>query len=316
MNCNESIQSPTNTKDGESHQIWRVGHGRSLSLDCARLMGIVNVTPDSFSDGGKYIETEDAIAHGLRCVEEGAAVLDIGGESTRPGAARVDENEQIKRIIPVIAGLKDQMDTANRSVLLSVDTTLAAVASAAIDAGAHIVNDVSAGREDRDMLQLIAAKGAGVVLMHRMVAPGEDVYSDQYTKPPEYGNDCVAEVCKSLQSYADTAISAGVSKNRIVLDPGLGFGKSVEQNYELLRKAGTILSLGYPVLCAVSRKSFIGTVTGQGVPCNRDAGSIAIAVLQFASGVRLFRVHDVASHKAAFDVSEAISSAEGLRDQK
>ena len=212
--------------DPHGMRFWTAGSDRVVSLDPFAIMGVVNVTPDSFSDGGQFTGPEEAAQFALQLVEEGATVIDIGGESTRPGAARVDAEEQVRRVVPVIARVRSRSGVA-----ITVDTTSAAVAEAALEAGADAVNDVSAGCEDPAMFALVARRGAGLVLMHRLAPPGEDSYSDRYAEAPIY-DDVVREVASFLLMRAELAMAAGVARESIVLDPGLGFGKSVAQNYE------------------------------------------------------------------------------------
>ena len=265
-------------------------------------MGVLNVTPDSFSDGGAYQDPAAAIEYGLAMVEQGACIIDVGGESTRPGAQRVPHGEQIARTVPVIEQLRPRSD-----VLISIDTTLSLVAAAALDAGADIVNDVAAGTEDERMGVLAAERGCGLVLMHRLVPPEADTYSDQYDRPPDYG-DVVTDVRAYLEARCRAAVVCGVDPSAIVIDPGLGFGKTVEQNYELIRRAGELTGTGYPVLSAASRKSFVGAVTGVTEPGRRVIGSTAVSVIHWLAGVRLFRVHDVAAHREALAVAAGVTA--------
>jgi dihydropteroate synthase len=278
---------------------WRLARGRDLALDTPRLMGVLNVTPDSFSDGGQHLEPAGAVAHALSLVADGAAIIDIGGASTRPGAEPVDDAEQIGRVRPVILGLRERSD-----VVISIDTARAAVAEAALDAGADVVNDVSAGLEDEGMLDLVAARGCGVVLMHRLAPPEDDSYSDRYEHEPIYA-DVTAAVAGFLAARVDAAIVRGVDPRSIVLDPGLGFGKSVEQNFTLIRETARLAALGHPLLGAASRKSFLGAVSGEPVPERRDPETIAATVLQWSMGIRLFRVHDVAVIRRALAIVDA-----------
>lgn len=291
------------------HAVWQVAHGQAISLDRPLLMAILNVTPDSFSDGGKYKSVGAAYLHALSCIQDGAVLVDVGGESTRPGAERVDPDEQMRRVIPVIEHLAEFGDT----IRVSVDTTHASVAKAAIRAGAHIVNDVSAGLEDDMMLTTVAQLGAGLVLMHRLRPPDEDVYSTDYKTAPTYeDDDVVGAVGSFLSERASVAMAAGVERARIMLDPGLGFGKSVADNFALI--AGTsrlIKTTGFPILGAASRKSFIGSVTGVEKPSDRVAGSIAASMMQFLQGARVFRVHDVRPHREAFAVIDVTRPIDG-----
>lgn len=276
-------------------------------MDRPCLVGILNITPDSFSDGGVYDTLEGALDRAKWLVDEGADMLDVGGESTRPGAARVDEAEQIARVVPVIEGIRG-MGGAGLGVPISVDTTLSGVARAALDAGADVINDVSAGAEDSGMLALAAARGCGLVLMHRLRAPGEDSFSDRYTDAPEYGGGVVGAVRAALRERMESAERAGVVRDRIVVDPGLGFGKSVEDNLRLIRGTGQLLGLGRPVYTGISRKSFVGRV-GLGRdsdPMERDPSSVGLAVVQLMMGARIFRVHNVGAHRGALDAAMAL----------
>jgi dihydropteroate synthase len=284
-----------------------VAHGHRLSLDRPRIMGILNVTPDSFSDGGEHEDPDSAVARALEMRDEGASIIDVGGESTRPGAKRIDEDEQIARTAPVI----ERLIAGGFDGLISIDTTRARVARAAVEAGAHIVNDVSSGTDDEGMLSVASETGAGIVLMHRLLPPEKDSFSHAYAKDPVYEGGVVACVCGYLKDRADAALRAGVAGESIVLDPGLGFGKSVAQNYTLIAGAGELLSLGYPVLSAASRKSFIGAVTGVETASERLEGSLAVTSAQCLSGVRLFRVHDVLAHARVLAVCGAIAGRTG-----
>jgi len=280
-----------------------VRHDRRLLLDRPRLMGIVNATPDSFSDGGLAGSPEALVGLAMRMIEEGADVIDVGGESSRPGAASVPVQEQIERTCPVIERIRACAD-----VLISIDTTSSVVASAALDAGADFVNDVSAGDGDPQMLSTVAARGTGIVLMHRRVPPSDDRYSDQYARP-ELSGDISAIVRDALLTRAAEAERAGIDRSAIVLDPGLGFGKTVEQNWTLIAEIDRLVATGYVVLGAASRKSFVGAVTGVAEPRQRLAGSLAAAVAMAMKGVRLFRVHDVAPHAEALAAAWAACSA-------
>ncbi len=287
----------------ETTLAWRVAPGRVLTLDRPRLIGVLNVTPDSFSDGGQFADVRAAVARGLRLTEVGADIVEVGGESSRPGASPVPPSEQIARVRPVIEGLR----RAGRA-LLSIDTTSAAVAGTALEAGADIINDVSAGRDDPAMLDLAARRECGLVLMHRRLPPHLDEYSDRYDEPPAY-EDVVADVREFLAERCRAAVERGVDPGAIVIDPGLGFGKTVAQNLRLLAAMSALAAGGYPVLSAASRKSFIGAVTGVPVPGHRVAGSAAVSVIHWMAGVRLFRVHDVAAHREALALAAAVSPA-------
>ncbi len=281
---------------------WRIGGGGSIDLSSPRIMGILNITPNSFSDGGRHLDPVDALRRALLMAEAGADLLDIGGESTRLGSERVGASEQIRRVLPVIRAIRE----AGIGLPLSIDTTLAEVAEAALEAGASIINDVAAGTESRDMLDLAARSGAGLVLMHRRLSEEAPAGLSAYPTTPEYEGGVVASVKAYLGERAEAALEAGVEPGCVVLDPGLGFGKSVEQNYRLIAGTGELLKLGYPILSAASRKSFIGAVTGVESASERVAGSVAISVAHFRLGVRLFRVHDVAEHRQALAVAKAI----------
>jgi dihydropteroate synthase len=257
-----------------------------------KLMGVVNVTPDSFSDGGLYLDPTAAIAHGRELAEAGAAILDVGGESTRPGAAPVAVDEEVRRAEPVIAGLAELGPT------ISVDTSKAAVAAAALDAGATIVNDVTALRGDPEMAALCAERDAGVVLMHMVGEPRTMQDS------PEY-DDVVAEVRDFLAARMEVAVAAGIDEERIWLDPGIGFGKTDRHNFELLRGLGELARLGRPLVVGTSRKSFIGRTDGSAAD-ERLGGTIATSVLAAAAGAAVLRVHDVAEMEQALRVTAAV----------
>lgn len=287
-------------------RFWTASNDRIVSLDPFAIMGVINATPDSFSDGGQFRDAEQAAQHALQLVDEGATILDIGGESTRPGASRVDAEEQVRRVVPVIARVRSRSNVA-----ITVDTTLASVAEAALEAGADAVNDVSGGCEDPGMLPLVAKKGAGIILMHRLAAPGDDQYSDRYAEPPIY-DDVVREVASFLLMRAELCLAAGIAREAIALDPGLGFGKSVSQNYELLARTSELAALGYPVLVGASRKSFLGAVTGRSDPEQRIIGSVVAAVAAYGGGARIMRAHDVGAHREALLVAHAVLKGAGL----
>jgi dihydropteroate synthase len=265
------------------------------------LMAVVNATPDSFSDGGLHLDPAAAAAHAARCVHDGAGILDVGGESTRPGAARVPATEQLARTLPVLRALPD-------GVAASIDTTSAEVAAAAIAAGASIVNDVSACTEDPRMLDVVAASGAGLVLMHRLAVPPQDRWSDEHPVPPAYG-DVVAEVRDFLLARVDAAVRAGVARERIAIDPGLGFGKDVPQNLALVARLAELGAIGCPVLVGASRKRFVGAITGRDDPRDRAAGSVGVALAAVARGAAILRVHDVAAHRDALAAWAAVGAA-------
>ncbi len=255
------------------------------------VMGVVNVTPDSFSDGGEWLDPRAAIAHGRDLVAQGAAILDIGGESTRPGARPVTEAEELRRVLPVLEEL------AGAGARLSIDTSKAAVAAAAIDAGATVVNDVTALRGAPAMAALVAQRGCDVCLMHMLGEPRT------MQRDPRY-DDVVDDVKAFLAQRLEVAVGAGISEQRVWLDPGIGFGKTIDHNLELLARLDEIVALGRPVVIGTSRKSFLGTIAG------RDAGervpaTIATNVLALERGARVFRVHDVAQARDALLVAAA-----------
>jgi len=258
-------------------------------------MGIVNVTPDSFSDGGMFEDAETAVKHGLRLLDEGADVLDVGGESTRPGSDPVGVEEELARVLPVIEGLRRGAPEA----LLSVDTRKAAVASEALAAGADVVNDIGAGT-DPDMFDVVATAGAGMVLMHMQGEP-KHMQAD-----PRY-DDVVAEVRGFLTDRLEMAVAAGIGRDRLCVDPGIGFGKNLEHNLALLRAIGSFRELGVPVLAGASRKRFIGELSGTDDPAGRLDGSVAAAVWCTSQGVEMVRVHDVGPTVRALRVVDAIA---------
>jgi dihydropteroate synthase len=255
------------------------------------IMGVVNVTPDSFSDGGLFLDADAAVEHGLRLTAEGADILDIGGESTRPGADPVGEDEELRRVVPVIERL-----VRSGQARLSIDTTKAAVARAALAAGASLVNDVSALRFDPAMAGLVAETGAGCCLMHMLGEPRT------MQEDPRYG-DVVSDVKSFLEERLAFAVAEGVDEERVWLDPGIGFGKTVEHNLELLRRLDEIVAIGRPVVIGTSRKSFLGKLTAD--RAERLPGTIATNVLALERGASVFRVHDVAPVADALEVAAA-----------
>jgi dihydropteroate synthase len=268
--------------------------GRTLELaGRAVVMGIVNTTPDSFYAGSRVGDVPSAIDTVAGMISSGALMVDVGGESTRPGAAYVNADEEVARVVPVIEAIRARWDVA-----ISVDTRKASVASAAIDAGADIVNDISALSDDPGLAALCATRGIPVVLMHKKGVPAS------MQDAPLYG-DCVAEVKDFLLGAARRAVSAGIPARGIVLDPGIGFGKRLADNLALLCRLDELVAAGYPVLVGLSRKSFIGAITGED-PAGRLAGSLASACAARARGARIFRVHDVAETVAALAVFDAV----------
>lgn len=283
------------------------GGGGGLALDRPRLIAIINATPDSFHGASRVLDPAEAVDRAERSVGEGANALDIGGESTRPSAARVREAEQRERVLPIIHAVRRSGGVASRTPII-IDTTSEAVARAALDAGADAVNDVSAGLESPGMFALAAERGAGLIVMHRLAPPTADSYSDRYPREPDYPGGVVARVLGFLRARASAAEAAGVARGALVLDPGLGFGKSVEQNLELIRHTGTFSGAGFPVLSALSRKSFVGRV-GLGrdsTPDERLPGTLALSVAHLAAGAMLFRVHDVGPHAQALRAAWAV----------
>ncbi len=262
------------------------------------VMGILNLTPDSFYDGGAILSVDEAVARGEDMAAAGAAVIDIGGESTRPGAAPVSAADELDRVIPAIEGLAARVD-----VPLSIDTTKTAVAEAALDAGVSIVNDVSAGLDDPEMLDLIASRSAGVILMHRKGTPAD------MQRDPRYDN-LLDEVCGFLSERSRAAAEAGVPAESIMIDPGIGFGKKVEHNLALLGRLREIMSLGYPVLVGLSRKSFIGALLDENQPSDRLTGTIAASAVCSSSGVHMLRAHDVSDAVRAGRIAAAIAEYE------
>jgi len=257
------------------------------------LMGIVNVTPDSFSDGGNFLQPGAAVEHALRLVAEGAQIIDIGGESTRPGAARVSEDDELERVIPVVTLLAKQSP-----VLVSIDTTRAAVARAALDAGAHIVNDISGLTFDPEMPAVCASARAGVVCMHIRGTP-QTMQDD-----PRY-DDVVAEVCQFLQARLDDLERRGIARERVALDPGIGFGKTAAHNLKLLRNVGRLRGLGRPVCIGHSRKRFLKTLLARPVD-ERLFGTVGVSVAVALQGAEIIRIHDVAATRDAILACQAI----------
>jgi dihydropteroate synthase len=304
-------------------------HDRAvMPLDRPRIMGVLNLTPDSFSDGGLYTNPAHAVRHGLTMASQGADIIDVGGESTRPGAARIDTVEQVGRVVLVIRALREQLDTQHPGVQISIDTTRVDVARAAVDAGATMLNDVSAGREDERMLGFAAESDLPIILMHMLGEP--TTMQDE----PTY-KDVVAEVRGFLLARAKAALDAGVDRRRIVLDPGIGFGKTTEHNLTLLRSIGEFVATGYPVLIGASRKRFIqavdaagwpatggatpgdsGPTSGSGEPTSgggglasgggREGGTCAVTAHCVSAGVSLLRVHDVGPNRQAARLAWAL----------
>ncbi|MBX3381187.1 MAG: dihydropteroate synthase [Phycisphaeraceae bacterium] len=274
---------------------WRLANSRTIALDAPALMAIVNCTPDSFYDGGTHGSVDEMVHGVLLSHQSGAKIVDVGGESTRPGAGPVNAAEQIRRTIPLIRALRARRDLD--SLAISIDTTRGEVARAALEAGADAINDVSGLQDDRErMMRVLEDSQAGYVLMHRLAPPAADRFSDQYQSPPGY-SDVVVQVAEFLQTNLSLLKSSGIEPRRIVLDPGLGFGKSVDQNLDLIRRTTEFFRLGRPVLSGLSRKSFVGRISlgRDSLPAERLEGTLALSVLHLIYGARVFRVHDVAA---------------------
>lgn len=268
---------------------WQLAHGRSLQLGAKSvIMGILNITPDSFSDGGRYTDLDKALAVAEKMLEEGATIIDVGGESTRPGGASVDAETETARVVPVIAALSKHFDC-----LVSVDTYRASTARHAVEAGAHIVNDVWGLQKEPEIAKLARDSGAGLVIMHTS--------RDRTTNP-----DVIADQIDFLEASLEIARKAGVETSRIVLDPGFGFGKDTREDVALMRRLEELESFGYPLLVGTSRKRFIGAITGQTEPLMRDVGTAATSVAMRLAGADIFRVHNVAFNRDALAVADAI----------
>lgn len=274
--------------------------GRVLRLDRAQVMGIVNVTPDSFSDGGAYDSTDAAVAHGLKLVEEGADLLDIGGESTRPGSAPVPLEEELRRVLPVIEQL-----AARTAVPISIDTFKPEVMRAAVAAGAGMINDIHALRQP-GALEAAADTGVPVVLMHMQGEPGSMQADPQY-------DDVVAEVHRFLVQRLFAAEMAGIAKKNLIVDLGFGFGKTLEHNLTLLARSERFIELGVPMLAGLSRKRMLGEITGRDVPADRLAASVAAHVIAVQRGARIVRVHDVAATVDALKLWQAVQAVPAVR---
>jgi dihydropteroate synthase len=263
-----------------------------------RIMGILNVTPDSFSDGGEWFDFDEAVEHGRALVAEGADILDVGGESTRPGAAPVALDEELRRVVPVIRVLREV------GAQLSIDTMKLTVAEAAVEAGATFVNDVTAFRHEPEIAGFVADRGCDCCLMHMLGEP-RTMQDD-----PRY-EDVVDDVRAFLEERAEFAVGEGVREERIMVDPGIGFGKTLDHNLELLRRLDEIVAVGFPVVVGTSRKSFLGRLTGREDPHDRVAATVATTVLALERGAAVFRVHDVAPTKDALTVATATLRADG-----
>jgi len=281
-----------------------------------QIMGILNVTPDSFSDGGLHNKPEAAIKRAFQMQRQGADIIDIGGESTRPGAEMIYADEQIARVIPVIEGIRKQ----DKTLLISIDTTSNLVAEVALDAGANWINDISAGEDSLpaegsllaegslsadgidDILSLAATKKSPIVLMHR-----QDKSKTMQDAP--YYDDVCKEVAEYLQARAELALQAGITKENIMLDPGIGFGKTLQHNLLLLNNLESLVELGYPILLGTSRKRFLGEITSEDDPEKRIVSTCATTALGVNAGIKIFRVHDIKENKQAMDVAWAIKNS-------
>lgn len=277
--------------------IWRTSR-RELDLQRPLVMGIINATPDSFSDGGIAFDPDDALRRAECLVAEGAAILDIGGESTRPGSSPISDKEETRRVVPIVEAVAGKLDTP-----ISVDTTKSAVAKRAIEAGAEIINDISALRFDEQIADLATATGAGLVLMH-----SRGRFEAMHGLEPV--NDVIADVTSGLNAAVNVARDHGVRDDQMVLDPGIGFGKSAGQNLELIAKLGKLKQTfpGFPLLVGASRKSFIGQVIGDAAASDRLYGSLAVAAVSAWNGASIIRVHDVKATVDALRIVEALKA--------
>ncbi|HJX98310.1 MAG TPA: dihydropteroate synthase [Chthoniobacterales bacterium] len=277
-------------------RFWKIGDDVVDLSKRGMIMGVLNVTPDSFSDGGEFFSTDAAIEQGIQMAREGANIIDIGGESTRPGAEPVSLDEELNRVLPVIEKLHPKIE-----IPISIDTSKAEVASAAMDAGASIINDVTAGRGDEKMLPLAATRKAALVLMHMQGEPRT------MQKTPQYG-DVVREVADSFRQQYDRAIECGVDPMRLAFDPGIGFGKTLEHNLSLLKNLNQLRVEGRPLAVGVSRKSFLGKLIGSNEMTGRVGPTIALTSILRSRGADIIRVHDVKENVAALRITEAILS--------
>jgi len=285
-----------------SPSFFTIGNQRvSVPIQPPWVMGIVNVTPDSFSDGGVFLDPECAVARALQQIEEGAPVIDVGGESTRPGSRPVPAAEQIRRVIPVIEGLQSK----NSRIFISIDTTAAEVAQSALHAGASIVNDTSSLRDDPNMIDVVARARASVVLMHRKGTP----HDMQQGGGPLY-EDVVAEIMDFLTQRIEFAVRGGIDRERIAIDPGIGFGKRDADNLVILQQVRRFNQLGCPVVIGASRKRFIGKVLNEAEPRDRVIGSVACATITALGGASIVRAHDVLPTVQAINMALAIQSGQ------
>ncbi|MBF0175943.1 MAG: dihydropteroate synthase [Magnetococcales bacterium] len=282
------------TAHGQCRPVLRWHCGGYRILDCSRplIMGVINVTPDSFSDGGRHADPETAVAHGIAMVHAGAHILDVGGESTRPGAQPVSEAEEMRRVIPVVQALASSVH-----VPISIDTSKATVMSAAMEAGASLINDVTALRGDPHAARVLANTAHPIVLMHMQGAPGTMQHNPSY-------RHVVAEVYDFFTERIHFCQEHGIKPERLILDPGIGFGKTTLHNLELIRHLRAFYGLGLPLLLGVSRKTIVGALTGEREPAARDPGSQLLAALGALSGAHILRVHDVAGTRQSLAVAQ------------
>lgn len=266
-----------------------------IDLTSPWVMGVLNVTPDSFSDGGQFVDCGKALEHAQEMLKQGAKIIDVGGESTRPGAERVSAEEQKNRVCNVI----QRIASAEPEAFISIDTTLSEVAEAALDVGAAMLNDVSAGRDDIGMVELAASRNVPICLMHMQGQPSN------MQDAPHY-QDVVKEVCEFLQERADVAIQHGVDKSNIILDPGIGFGKTTDHNLTLVAQLNEVVALGFPVLLGTSRKRFMGSFCKADDPQQRIPASCATTLMGLYAGASIFRVHDVWQHRQVVDLFKAL----------
>jgi dihydropteroate synthase len=285
------------TKPEEIKRVIPLAEGRQIALTRPLVMGILNLTPDSFSDGGRHESPEAGLKHALEMVADGADIIDVGGESSRPGASPVQPEEELRRVIPTIEKIREKTD-----VCLSIDTYRAETAAAALDAGADIVNDISALRWDEKMAALVGERKAPVVLMHMKGRPGDMQDSPSY-------EDCPGEISEFFAERIQYATDAGIDKGKLILDPGIGFGKRLSDNLDILRNLSRFRELGLPLLIGTSRKAFIGMLTpGESAVSERLGGSVAAAVASVMNGADIVRVHDVAPTVEALRVIQGIRS--------
>ncbi len=287
-------------RSAAEHRAWRTG-SREIVLDRPIIAGILNVTPDSFSDGGNFFPLRMAVDHARLMIHEGADIIDVGGESTRPGAKVVPLDEELRRIVPVIRALREEFP----AVAISIDTTKAAVVQAAVDAGADIVNDVSALRLDAGMADVARECGCGVVLMHSRGGV-EEMASYAMSS---YDGDPVAAIVSEIQTRAEIAVGRGIGRERIVLDPGFGFSKTSAHSISLLARLDSLEMLGFPLMVGVSRKRFVTEAIESGTLDNRDESTMAFNVVALMRGARIFRVHNVGLNRRALDAVWPVATA-------